>query len=202
MDLSKLPKLAGRESNDASSAAPAPIPLAQAGGFSPGSSNDENRSSASPGWVLISVIIGVIFLFLGQSFARWLIATASGQPFSTGVIWSIGPKSGQPVDYWELQGAPAWTDCGMFLFGLSAIVDALAMLVCIRSRSLVARTAAMTIGVLFTAVATACNLFVCIKLFSLGILPLFSLLAVGLGGYFLLEQYPILFPKKTRSATR
>lgn len=202
MDLSKLPKLAGRESTDASPVAPHPIPMAQAGGFSPGSSSVQNPSNTSPGWVLISAIIGVIFLFLGQSFARWLIATASGQPFSTGIIWSFGPKSGQPVGYWELQGATAWTDCGMFLFGLSAIVDAIAMLVFIRSRSPVARTTALVIGVLFTAVATVFNLLVCFKLFSLGILPLFSLLAVGLGGYFLLEQVPLLFPKKTGSALR
>lgn len=199
MDLSKLPKLAGRQSNDTSSVAPEQIPTAQAEGFSPGSSAHQ---SASPGWVLISLIIGVIFLFMGQSFARWLIATSASQPFSTGVIWSVGPKAGQPVGYWDLQGATAWTDCGMFLFGLSAIVDAMAMLVFLRSHRPAARAAAMTIGVLFTALATVFNLVVCIKLFSLGILPLFSLLAVGLGGYFLLEQYPILFAKKTGSPAR
>ena len=162
MDLSKLPKLGGRESNEQPPAHRIDIPLAQAGGFSPGSSTAQNASSASPGWVLISVIVGVIFLFLGQSFARWLVAAASGNPFSTGVMWSIGPKAGQPVDYWELQGATAWTDCGMFLFGVSAIVDAIALLVLMRARSAAARTAAVTVGFLATAVATVFNLFVCI----------------------------------------
>ncbi len=202
MDLSKLPKLSGQGH--------AGTPTAPPGLESPGvnlatrAPVPQDNLFASPGGALISVIIGIIFMFVGQNFAKWSLATASGQPFVTGWVWPNdgSARSGLPVSYWELETGTAWSDCGMFLFGLSALIDAAAVMICLRSQNPGMRAAVLRLGFGVTSLATLANLLACIKLFSLGTLPIFSLLAVGIGGYMLIERYPIIFGQKTGSPSQ
>src|SRR5687768_9905560 len=111
MDFSQLPKM---------SKTPAPPPQAEP----PEMVASPTPSSAPPAYgvpyagpgayyarpggdlisIWISLIVGLICLMLGWSFARWLAAKASGNEFATGVNWVAGPKAGQPVSYFELQG--------------------------------------------------------------------------------------------------
>lgn len=208
MDLSKLPKLSGKDAQEAPPPlADAPMATPAIEPYSPPYRHAEpvpqpEQFFASPGGIFISIIIALIFLFLGQNFGKWAIASARGQPFNTGVNWTAGPKNGQAVDYWELQGDPAWTDCGMFLFGLSAAVDAVAMGIVLRSSNRGLTRGVLMFGMAMTLIATIVNLLVVFKLFAAGVLPLFSLLAFVAGVWILFEQLPILFPRKTGSPAR
>lgn len=151
---------------------------------------------ASPGSIWISLVLGLIFVFLGVNFGKWLAATAAGKPFATGVNWTAGPKAGQPVEYWDLSGGTAWTECGMFLFGVSSMIDGLVLAMCWRSAR--SRLLGGWIGALVTAAATLFNLVVVAKLMSMGITPIFSLLAVAVGGYVLLDHYRTILTRHAR----
>jgi hypothetical protein len=155
---------------------------------------------ASPAGAFLSTIIGIIFMYLGLPFLKWLIATISGQTFVTGWVWPNDgtPRAGQPVSYWQLQTGTAWNDMGVFVFGLSALIDAIVTVICIRAadRRVVCEIA-MFVAMGATALSTVVNLLACIKLFSVGITPIMSLLAVAIGGYILIEQWPrVIRPKK------
>src|SRR4051812_33987047 len=103
MDLSKLPKMSHTEKTTPPPGQPheqdpvLPVPdYASARGTLAG--------AGTGGEVWVSAIISIIFLFLGRNFASYLFAKLTGRPYSTGVIWSTGELSGQPVAYADLMG--------------------------------------------------------------------------------------------------
>src|SRR5688572_1808735 len=118
MDLSKLPKMSQTP----------PLPPSE-----PPQSGDTQRpvpdyqpvtlDAGVGGAVWISIAIGAILMLFGRSFAAYLWAKARGIPHNTGVNWTAGPKAGQVVDYWELQGYTGWTDAGIFIFGLAMVLE-------------------------------------------------------------------------------
>lgn len=191
MDMSKLPRLSDTQREhkahaSASGAASDPPPQRQ---YVPATPPPEFDRSVGPE-VWMSVIFGLIFLFMGWNFARYAIATLTGQPFHTNVTWSMGPRAGQEVEYFELQGGVAYTQAGMFLFGLALLLEAVAML--IAHRGLPFKRGLVAFALLVTLLATAFNLFVAIKIFGMGMFPLMSALAVAFGGYIAAYEWRML----------
>src|SRR5580704_12732571 len=116
MDLSKLPKLSNTQEPPATPTEPAidtpaaarPVADYRAPLPEPGIAGD----------VWFNAVVGLVLIGLGFTFARCLLAKLTGQPFHTGVNWMAGPNAGSEVSYFDLEGFTAWTDAGVFLFGL------------------------------------------------------------------------------------
>jgi hypothetical protein len=140
--------------------------------------------------VWLSLVIGLILMMVGWTFARWALATLTGQTFHTNVTWTAGPKAGQEVAYFELQGFTAWTEAGLFLFGLAMVLEA-AMLTVVFSR-MGGKVALTSVALLVTFLATALNLVVAVRLLGVGITPLMSALAVAFGGYMVMYEWRLL----------
>jgi hypothetical protein len=142
--------------------------------------------------VWLSAIIGAFLILMGKSFGGWLIATLSGRPYSTGVVWGegAGERAGQPVAYWDLEGYTALNDSAIFLFGVAMILEAVVLaLIGTRFRH---KVGLVSVALLVTLLATAYNLFACVKLLSAGVLPMWSMLAVGFGGYIAVFEWKLL----------
>jgi hypothetical protein len=140
--------------------------------------------------VWVSAIVGLVLMLIGRSFASWVIAKATGQPFHTGVTWQTDERMGQEVGYWELTGYTALGDCSIFLFGLAMVMEALVLaLVHTRIR---AKAAIVWAGLLVTVVAILLNLLAAAKLFGVQIMPLWQLLAIGFGGYIAIFEWRML----------
>ena len=193
MDFSKLPKLSDTPSHTANDAQPVVD-------YSP----QLHRPGRFSGDIWISLIMGIFFIYLGENFGRFAMATIVHQPFHTNVNWTSGPNEGAEVPYLELEGFTAWSEMGMFLFGLTLLFEALAKtLIAIRSSN-VSRLALM-LAILLTLLAVVLNIIVCCKMFSIGITPLISVLAVAFGGWILFDEWATLMSysaahKKTLTA--
>jgi hypothetical protein len=151
-----------------------------------------DRETYDPGYsigaeVWISFILGVVFMFMGFNFARYVGAKLSGGAFHTNVNWTAGEKEGQEVAYFDLQGGTAYTESGIFLFGLALVLEAAALVVA--NTGARGRRAFVGFALFVTLLATAYNLFVAGKLFSLGITPLMTVIAVAIGGYMAAYQW-------------
>jgi hypothetical protein len=189
MDLSKLPKLSNTQESPAAPGEPAPqtpvapTPVVE---YRP---NVPQQGIAGDVW--FNAVIGLVLIGLGFTFARFLAAKIAGQPFHTGVNWTSGPHEGSEVAYFDLEGFTAWTDAGVFLFGLVVLMEAASKAaITIKpgrfSRGLLALAFVLTIG------ATLLNLFVCFKMLGAGIMPLLSGLAVAFGGWILVDEWRVL----------
>ncbi len=180
MDLSKLPKLSQTPPPPQQSPPPSPSPQP------PAYAAPVVAQPSLGAEVWISAIVGIVLMLMGWGFARWAFKTLTGGTFSTGYIW----PDGRPVGYWELQGGVAWTESGMFLLGLAFVLEAVALPLAV-GRSGVRRS---TVGLAFaiTVAATIYNVIVVCRLFALGLMPLLSILGVGLGGYIAASQYRLL----------
>jgi hypothetical protein len=141
-----------------------------------------------PAEIWITGFLGVIFMLMGMTFAKWAIAKMTGQPFHTMVNWTSGPKSGQEVDYFELQGFSAWTDMGVFLFGLSMLLEAIALIFVLLGKL---RLAAVLLALLVTGATFLLNALVVVKLFGAGVLPILSLLAVAFAGFMVMRLWAL-----------
>ena len=201
MDMSKLPRLSQTNKDDA----PTPVP----GGTSPPPTPDPNRNvpdyeprdrdaydrraaGYDPGFsigaeVWISVLLGIVYMFIGLNFARYMAANLTGGTYHTNVNWTAGEKAGQEVAYYDLQGGTAHTDSAMFLFGLALLLEAIAML--IAHTGAPGKKLFVGFALFVTLLATAYNLFVIVKLFGMGITPLMSVIAVAIGGYMATYQW-------------
>jgi hypothetical protein len=202
MDLSKLPRMSETSKHAPPGQAPDQAEP-QLGAATPQPAPVDYRSydAARPGVgaeVWLSLIIGLILIMVGWRFARWAAATMTGQPFHTNVNWMAGPKAGQEVSYYELEGFTAWTETALFLFGVALVLEA-AMLAVVYSR-LGGKVALTAIALLVTVLATALNLVVAIKLLGIGIMPLMSVLAVGFGGYMAMYEWKLLQQLRATSA--
>lgn len=193
MDISKLPRMSETGKH---APPPASADQAEARPDVERHPSDVEHRAVEPvrvgigGEVWMSLIIGLILMMAGWTFARWAIAKMTGQAFHTNVKWTAGPKAGQEVDYFELQGFTAWTDMGLFLFGLALVLEA-AMLAVVYSRA-GGKVVLTMLALLVTVLATALNLFVAAKLLGIGIMPLMSALAVAFGGYMIMYEWRLL----------
>ena len=181
MDLSKLPKLSDTP-------APATPTAQEAAREHVPDDRREDKSHSVGAEVWLSAIIGLVFLLLGRRFAQYIASVMSGKTFSTGVDWVLGPKQGTPVSYPELQGYVMYTEASMFFFGLALLFEA-AMLAVIHSPRAKFKRPMIMFALLVAFMATALNLIVSLMLFTTGVLPLFSLLAVAFGGYILMHEW-------------
>jgi hypothetical protein len=198
MDLSKLPKLSDSRSQDQSSSAPLPAePMERS---DPRQPLDYRQSLNDPDLgadIWVNVIIGLLLIAMGFTFAKFLFAKLTGQAFHTGVNWTGGPNAGNEVDYFDLEGFTAWTQMGMFLFGVVLLLEAAS------KAAVVLRPGAASRGILkfalaLTLITTALNLYVCIRMLGVGMIPLLSGLAVAFGGWILASEWRML---KLRSLT-
>lgn len=189
MDLSQLPKLSGRKPDAqpaSASAEPQPADVPEAHAVS---------ASAPPvglgvGEVWLSLFVGLVLMFIGQEFARWLIATIMGRTYDTGVEWITPDKSGQMVPYWQLQGHAALSDSAIFLFGFAMIAEGVLLGF---TRLMPARWRALVMTSLVIAVVvTLYNAVVLLVMLSDGYTPLAPLLAVGFGGWMVMTQASLL----------
>jgi hypothetical protein len=140
--------------------------------------------------VWLSAVIGAVVMFMGINFARWALTTMTGGTFQTNVNWTAGPKAGQPVAYWELDGFTALQDTALFLFGFAMVLEAIVLVAVHRGGR--GRVPLLVFAISITLLATALNLLVAMKLIAAGFLPLASLLAVGFGGYIAAYEWRLL----------
>ena len=182
MDLSKLPKL----SNSSEVAPPSPVET------TPPAQNFQHSSRVAIGAeIWVSLIIGLIMLFLGRNFAHFSVATISGKEFHTGVNWTAGPKEGQEVAYFELSGHTAWTEMGLFFFALVLLVDASLLLlnaVVLKGKN----STVVMLAMQLTFLALVVNGIAAVLVFSDGIIPILSALALAIAGWILADQYRML----------
>ena len=202
MDMSKLPRLSQTNKDDApapiagsAAAPPPPAPDRNVPDYQPRDGYAAADGGYDPGYsvgaeVWISVILGIVFMFMGWNFARYAAATLTGRTFHTNVNWTEGEKAGQEVAYYDLQGGTAHTESGLFLFGLALVLEALAMLAAHAGAP--GRRALVGFALLVTLAATGYNLFVVVRLFGMGITPLMSVIAVAVGGYMATYQWRLL----------
>lgn len=190
MDLSKLPRLSETDKH-------APPPPAEGStppeAAAPTYAQPRLEYAVAPqditGQVWLSVVLGIVFMFMGGSFARFAIAKLTGQTYVTGYNWTAGPKTGQPVGYYELQGYVGYTDTAVFLFGLAMVLEA-GMLVISRQNTPASRAfVALAMGI--SAVMTIFNIILCGLLFQAGFTPFTSLLAAGFGSYMTYTEWQI-----------
>jgi hypothetical protein len=177
MDLSKLPKLSqtptGPPANDPDvlPAIPYATPTPQ-----PGIGPD----------IWFNTIMGIIAIFLGKTFAAYVFARLTGQVFHTGIFWTDGPLNGQEVAYPDLMGHQMLSDAGVFVFGLVILLEVLVRILLAR-RWHVPRT---FVGLVWMAamISTGFNVYVCIKFFQDGSIPITSGLAAAFGGFIIADM--------------
>lgn len=193
MDVSKLPRLSKTETpaqtDGRDVAPPATVPTNDARPPYP-----VDRAAIGVD-VWIAVIVGLILMALGRTFAQYEIGRFTHQPYHTGVTWQQGPNEGQEVPYPQLDesfGLPYYSDSGLFLFGLALVIAGLAQLVGMTRLRI--HGALTRLALLLVLAATAYNIFVSAKLFGVGITPVLSLLCVAFGGYEAFLQYRSLRP--------
>jgi hypothetical protein len=184
MDLSKLPKF---------SDSPPPPPSEQPEPVTP----IPPKPSPQPGIgadIWVSLVIGLLFVFMGLNFGKFLVSKVTGQPYHTHVNWTEGPLADSPdpeVAYFDLSGFTAWTDMGVFLFGLVLLFEAAAKgVIAIRPGG--ASRLILVLAILLTFATVMLNLFVCYRLMSMQITPLISGLAVAFGGWILFDEWRML----------
>lgn len=174
MDLSKLPKMGQTPAT----------PVERETPIVPDYGREERVRSVGAAW--FSGIVGLLCVALGWSFAKWLAVTLTGGTYSTGLTWGPGgPKTG-PVGFFELTGGAGWTYAAVFALGVALLFDAAVFVT--RARWLVG----VALG--FTALATVLNAGVAVYVLgpAQGGVPLFSILAVAVGGYMCFEQVELL----------
>ncbi len=206
MDVSKLPKLSDTK-GAAEAAGVDPSPEAAREGTREGTAAAEPAGRNRPrppgvgADVWISTVIGLLFVFMGMTFAKFVVAKLTHQPFDTNYTWpddDPNGRAGQPVAYFDLQGYTAWTDMGAFLFGLTLLLEA-ASKAAITLRPGRASRAVLAFAAVLTLVTVGLNLYVCGLMFHYGLTPILSGLAVAFGGWILFDEWAAL--QATRPVT-
>ncbi|HSV15997.1 MAG TPA: hypothetical protein VLI90_17175 [Tepidisphaeraceae bacterium] len=191
MDLSKLPKLSNTQAEQPPASAPVasddPTPTRPVEYRGRPSINEPELGAD----IWVNAIIGLLLIGMGFTFAKFLSAKLTGQPFHTNVNWTTGPNAGSEVAYFDLQGYTAWTDMGMFLFGVVLLLEAAAKTALVLRPGAVSR-AILLLALVLTAATTALNIYVCFKFLQAGSLPLLSGLAVAFGGWILADERRML----------
>ena len=202
MDLSKLPKMSQTPAKPPRDESPAHEPgEAPPGNFTVDPADDRplrahpvdypsphHRAPSGLGFEFwLSLVFGLLCVMLGFRFAKWAATTLTGGTFVTG--WELGPPvnpgdppQGTPIDYWDLTGGTALTEAGLFTYGVALLLLAALLLASSRASAGI-RRALTGAGLVVAALATAVNVVAVFYLFSIGILPLYSLLAAVFGGW-------------------
>jgi len=190
MDVSKLPRLSQTPSPPQPDSSPPATQPPMLPAASP------QLGVGAEAW--ISLVIGILLLMLGWRFARYLAATLTGQTFHTEVVWTSGPLAGQEVPYFNLSGFVAISESAMFLFGLALIFEAAALFVAFgRFRF---RAALVCLAAIVAFAATAYNLVAAVLLFTAGVIPTISLLAVAFGGYMVIYLWKLWLIQRGQAA--
>ncbi len=172
MDLSKLPKL----SESPAPAQPvAPLPA--------GEREPIRMSYFETGMdVLISLVVGSIFLMLGAPFGGWLIAKMNGQVYDTSITWLAGtPKAGQIVDLFEIQLGPGWLYMGHWVLGAALVIEALLMILAAVSVKL--RKPLIVLALLLCVGGAVANIVAAVMQIKMGFnQPVLSMIAVLVAG--------------------
>ena len=190
MDLSKLPKLSQTPPAPQQEPSADESPVMPPHRIVPDYVAAPQPAVGSVVWV--NTIIGLVLIYMGWNFARYVGMTATGQPFHTNVTWQVGPKAGQEVKYFELQGYTAWSDFAMFLFGLVILLEAAVKVLAVSKPGPWIRPA-VGLALLLTLACTALNLVLLVAMLSGGFgIGLFSVLAVAFGGYIASDEWQML----------
>jgi hypothetical protein len=206
VDLSKLPKLsntAGGQPPASANDAPieprenaTPVQAAPVGRIESNANPidymrplPQGGSGIGP-YVWFNTIVGILLLCLGWSFARYAGDKLTGKPFDTKTVYTDGPLAGQTVGYWDLDGFQAYTESGMFIFGIVVLLEAAIH----AAAGLGFRVPKLVIQLLIflTVCCTAFNLYICVRVMSAGTLPLMSGLAAAFGGFILAETFALM----------
>jgi hypothetical protein len=191
MDVSKLPKLSDTKSQIPEPATETPVPQA------PVSMNYASRPYQPAGVgadIWISLVVGILLCMLGGTFGKFCIAKLTHQPFHSNMFWPDNDpqgRGGQEVDYFDVQGSQAWSDMGIFLFGVILLFEAASKTALVLRPGKPAR-AVLMLATLLTVLGVLLNLIACFKLYSGGTIPLISGLAVAFGGWILSEEWNTL----------
>jgi len=184
MDLSKLPKLSETPKPPPAEPTPQPNPP-------PDDRADIAYVDAGAGgMVWVSLILGALCIMLGRRFPSYLMARLSGREFHTQSTWSMGPRAGQEVEYWELSGSAAWTDASLFLFGLALILEALALWAI--SSKIGGKKIVLAISLFVVVIATVFNLYTAARVMGDNAIQLMSGIAAAMGGYMAIYQWKLL----------
>lgn len=201
MDLSKLPKLSGKKTDEPQASVPAdqqqPPPAVPAPQSVPYAAAEPPGIGVAEVW--LSVFVGLVLMFMGQEFARWGITTLTGGTYDSGVEWLTPEKRGQLVPYWEIQGHAALMDSAVFLFGFAMLAEGvllgLSRLMPLRWRLLVL----LALGI--AVIVTAYNAVVLLIMLVDGYTPLAPILAVGFGGWMVFTQLALLRVRRDDNPT-
>jgi hypothetical protein len=138
--------------------------------------------------IWFGLIIGLILMLYTAHFGKYLIATATGHEYHTGVNWTEGPNEGKEVAYTQLEGGTFYSDSSLFIFGLSIVIGAFAQF----AGALLGRRGFAWFSLFFTFLATLYCIVAVIILLQNGVTPLMSLLCVAFGGYAVIYEWNAL----------
>jgi hypothetical protein len=192
MDVSKLPRLSETKpqgSGAESSEAQAPAPQTPPAPSRPVDYGTGERAMIGAE-IWFSVIIGLILVLYTAHFGKFLIATATGHEFHTGVLWSDGtPNAGKEVPYTQLEGGTFFSDSSLFFFGVAILIGAVAQF----AWEFLGKRGFAWFSLIITAMATLYCIVAVVILMQIGAgLPLMTLLCVALGGYAVIYEYSAL----------
>ena len=101
----------------------------------------------------IALLVAVIFwMYGGLTFGQWLLHPSTNPYPAT---WQEGPRAGQPVSYFELEGGEAWRDLGTFATMVGLLVEA--GLYCVAAARPAAARAVLTAVIAVAVAAGAAN---------------------------------------------
>lgn len=130
--------------------------------------------------IFVSLGLGLLFFLLGRAYGRYLLAILGNQPFHTGVKWVSGPKIGQEVAYFELDGFTALADMGCFWLAVALILEAIAFVALMLK--LPWGRAVIWAGVILSGGAVLVNLYAVIRMVGAGMIPQISIVALLIAG--------------------
>jgi hypothetical protein len=185
MDISKLPKFSDSPLPPPPPNEPEPVAEMSARPY---------QSAGIGANVWVSVVIGLLMIFMGLNFGKFVVAKLTGQPYHTNYTWPAAPGTegpGPEVAYFDLQGFTAWSDMGEFLFGMVLLLEAAAK-AAIAIRPGYTSRFILFLAVVLTLATVLLNLFVCYRLMSVQITPIISGLAVAFGGWIMVDEWRML----------
>ncbi len=137
--------------------------------------------------IWFNTVVGLILIFLGKTFARYLFCRLTGKPFDSGIVFVGGDQDGQPVPYSQVQGFQMISDAGIFLFGVIVLLEAAVKT--FFSLGFRVPNLAVLLAIWLAIFSTIFNVYVCVKVMSSGLLPLLPGLAVAFGGYIIADLW-------------
>jgi hypothetical protein len=179
MDLSKLPKLSQTDPP------PADAPDAPQTPAEPPAISYRTPSAILPAGmgaeIWFNVIVAILAIFWGRSFAVYVLDTLDGKTFHTGFEWTDGDHAGQEIPYPQLGPYAMIGDAGLLFFGIVVLMETF-----LRAMWAMGWRVPRGVGLAVMQLAigvTLFNLFVAIQCMREGIYPVTSGLAAAYGGF-------------------